>query len=158
MMGIEAVRDHFKRFDMDGRIMEFEQSSATVEQAAAAIGVVPVRIAKTISLRNGEGSILIVTAGDTKIDNKKFREEFGFKARMLAPDEVLQLTGHAIGGVCPFGLQNDLNVYLDLSMKRFTSVFPACGSTNSAIELTCDDLFVYSNAVKWVDVCKSIEA
>lgn len=157
-MGIEAVKEHFKRYEMDKQIMEFAQSSATVDQAASTIGVVPARIAKTISLRNNEGSLLIVAAGDTKIDNKKFRDEFGFKARMLAPDEVLQLTGHAIGGVCPFGLQNDLNVYLDISMKRFASVFPACGSTNSAIELTCDELFAYSNAIKWVDVCKSNES
>ena len=157
-MGIEAVREYFKKYEMDKHIMEFTQSSATVEQAAFAIGVVSARIAKTISLRNGEGSLLIVTAGDTKIDNKKFREEFGFKARMLAPNEVLQLTGHAIGGVCPFGLLNDLKVYLDESMKRFASVFPACGSTNSAIELTCEELFVYSNAVKWINVCKSIES
>lgn len=157
-MGIEAVREHLKKFEMDEHIMEFGQSSATVDQAAATIGVLPARIAKTISLRNDEGALLIVTAGDTKIDNKKFREEFGFKARMLAPDEVLELTGHAIGGVCPFGLQNALNVYLDSSMKRFSSVFPACGSTNSAIELTCEELFLYSNAVKWVDVCKFIES
>jgi len=157
-MGIEAVREYFKKYEMDKRIMEFTQSSATVEQAASAIGVVPARIAKTISLRNDEGSLLIVTAGDTKIDNKKFREEFAFKARMLAPNEVLQLTGHAIGGVCPFGLLNNLKVYLDESLKRFVSVFPACGSTNSAIELTCEELFVYSNAVKWVDVCKLIDS
>ena len=157
-MGIEAVREYFEKYEMDKHIMEFTQSSATVEQAASVIGVVPARIAKTISLRNDEGSLLIVTAGDTKIDNKKFRKEFGFKARMLAPNEVLQLTGHAIGGVCPFGLLNDLKVYLDESMKRFASVFPACGSTNSAIELTCEELFVYSNAVKWINVCKSIES
>ena len=153
-MGIEAVRDYFKKYEMDKHIMEFAQSSATVDEAASAIGVEPAQIAKTISLRSDEGSLLIVTAGDTKIDNRKFRDEFGFKARMLPPDEVLQLTGHAIGGVCPFGLSNDLKVYLDVSMKRFASVFPACGSTNSAIELTCEDLFIYSNAVKWVDVCK----
>ena len=156
-MGIEAVREYFKKYELDKRIMEFTKSSATVDQAASAIGVVPARIAKTISLRNDEGSLLIVTAGDTKIDNRKFRDEFGFKARMLPPDEVLQLTGHAIGGVCPFGLLNELNVYLDISMKRFESVFPACGSTNSAIELTCDELYQYSNAIKWVDVCKSNE-
>ena len=156
-MGIEAVREYFKKHELDKHILEFTKSSATVDQAASAIGVVPARIAKTISLRNDEGSLLIVTAGDTKIDNRKFRDEFGFKARMLPPDEVLQLTGHAIGGVCPFGLLNDLNVYLDVSMKRFESVFPACGSTNSAIELTCDELYQYSNAIKWVDVCKSNE-
>jgi len=157
-MGIENVREHFKRYEMDEHIMEFEQSSATVEQAASVIGVDPARIAKTISLRNEEDALLIVTAGDTRIDNKKFRAEFGFKARMLAPDEVLHMTGHAIGGVCPFGLKRELSVYLDESMKRFETVFPACGSTNSAIELTCDQLFTYSNTVRWVDVCKRIES
>ena len=157
-MGIEAVREHFKTYDIVEKIMEFDQSSATVEQAAATIGVEPARIAKTISLRSEEGALLIVAAGDTKIDNKKFREEFGFKARMLAPDDVLKMTGHAIGGVCPFGLKYDLDVYLDDSLKRFASVFPACGSTNSAIELTCEELSIFSNATKWVDVCKSNES
>ena len=157
-MGIANVKEFFKQYNMVENIMEFDQPSATVEQAANTIGVIPARIAKTISLRNNDGALLIVTAGDTKIDNKKFREEFGFKARMLSSDEVLQYTGHAIGGVCPFGLINDLDVYLDESMKRFESVFPACGSTNSAIELTCDEIEIYSKAVKWVDVCKKIEA
>jgi len=157
-MGIADVKEFFKQYNMAENIMEFDQSSATVEQAATTIGVTPARIAKTISLRNIDGALLIVSAGDTKIDNKKFRDEFGFKARMLSPDEVLQYTGHAIGGVCPFGLINDLEVYLDESMKRFESVFPACGSTNSAIELTCDEIETYSKAVKWVDVCKKTEA
>ena len=157
-MGIANVKEFFKQYNMVENIMEFDQPSATVEQAANTIGVISARIAKTISLRNNDGALLIVTAGDTKIDNKKFRDEFGFKARMLSPDEVLQYTGHAIGGVCPFGLINDLDVYLDESMKRFESVFPACGSTNSAIELTCDEIEIYSKAVKWVDVCKKIEA
>lgn len=135
--------------------MEFETSSATVELAAEAIGVIPARIAKTLSFRGDEEkAILIVAAGDAKIDNKKFRQTFGFKARMLNPDEVLEQTGHAIGGVCPFGLANDLDVYLDVSMKRFHTLFPACGSSNSAIELAIDELFQYSFAKGWVDVCK----
>lgn len=157
-MGIEAVKEHFKTYDIVEKIMEFDQSSATVEQAAATIGVEPARIAKTISMRSEEGALLIVAAGDTKIDNKKFREQFGFKARMLAPDDVLKMTGHAIGGVCPFGLANNLDVYLDESLKRFASVYPACGSTNSAIELTCEELFLYSSALRWIDVCKTIDA
>ena len=135
--------------------MEFETSSATVEQAAETIGVSPARIAKTLSFRGAEEkAILIVAAGDAKIDNKKFRHTFGFKARMLTPDEVLDQTGHMIGGVCPFGLKNDLEVYLDVSMKRFETLFPACGSSNSAIELAKEEIFQYSFAREWVDVCK----
>ncbi|PAV30838.1 EBSC protein [Virgibacillus profundi] len=158
-MSLEKVKSHFKQWNRDKDVMEFDSSSATVQQAADTIGVVPARIAKTLSFRGAsDKAILVVTAGDTKIDNKKFRHQFNFKARMLSPDEVLEQTGHAIGGVCPFGLANDLDVYLDISMKRFESLFPACGSTNSAIELTCDELFEYSYAKKWVDVCKGWEA
>lgn len=154
-MSLESVKAHFKQWDRDGDVMEFDTSSATVEQAAETIGVASARIAKTLSFRGSEEkAILIVAAGDAKIDNKKFRHQFGFKARMLSPDEVLEQTGHAIGGVCPFGLNNELEVYLDVSMQRFETVFPACGSTNSAIELTKDDLFQYSFAKEWIDVCK----
>ncbi|MGM9929517.1 MAG: YbaK/EbsC family protein [Bacillus sp. (in: firmicutes)] len=153
-MSLASVTEHFKQFNMENKIMEFDQSSATVEQAANAIGVQPARIAKTLSFRNDDSALLVVTAGDTKIDNKKFRDTFGMKARMLSPDEVLSFTGHAIGGVCPFGLEQNLNIYLDESLQRFETVFPACGSKNSAIELTCQQLFTYSNAIKWVDVCK----
>ncbi|WP_066305015.1 YbaK/EbsC family protein [Bacillus sp. FJAT-29814] len=154
-MSIESVREHFKQWDREQDIMEFEVSSATVELAAAAIGVEPARIAKTLSFRGeGETAILVVAAGDAKIDNKKFRHTFGMKARMLTADEVLEQTGHAIGGVCPFGLKNKLDVYLDVSMKRFETLFPACGSTNSAIELTCEEIALYSFAKDWVDVCK----
>jgi len=155
-MSLENVRVHLKKWNRDQDIKEFDTSSATVELAAQAIGVIPARIAKTISFRGDEEgtAILIVAAGDTKIDNKKFRLHFGFKARMLSPEEVLEQTGHAIGGVCPFGLINDLNVYMDVSLKRFTTVFPACGSSNSAIELTNDELWLYANAKEWVDVCK----
>lgn len=154
-MSIESVKVHFKQWNREKDVMEFDTSSATVEQAASTIGVLSARIAKTLSFRgDGEKAILVVAAGDTKIDNKKFRQTFGLKARMLSPDEVLEQTGHMIGGVCPFGLKNELDVYLDISMKRFETVFPACGSTNSAIELTTDKLFQYSFAKDWVDVCK----
>ncbi|WP_458413565.1 YbaK/EbsC family protein [Schinkia sp. CFF1] len=157
-MSIETVKAHFKKWNREGDVMEFDRSSATVEQAAETIGVIPARIAKTLSFRGeDEKAILIVAAGDAKIDNKKFRHTFGFKARMLTPDEVLEQTGHAIGGVCPFGLANDLAVYPDVSLKRFVTVFPACGSTNSAIELTIDELLQYSAAKEWVDVCKDWE-
>ncbi|RHW42022.1 YbaK/EbsC family protein [Neobacillus notoginsengisoli] len=155
-MSFESVKKHLKQWNRDQDIMEFDTSSATVELAAEAIGVIPARIAKTLSFRGeGDNAILIVAAGDAKVDNKKFRHTFGFKARMLSPDEVFEQTGHEIGGVCPFGLKNDLAVYLDESMKRFTSLFPACGSTNSAIEVTLDELATYSSAKGWVDVCKN---
>ncbi|MHC0036011.1 YbaK/EbsC family protein [Pseudoneobacillus sp. C159] len=154
-MSFESVKEHFKKWNREADMMEFETTSATVELAAEAIGVMPARIAKTLSFRGDEDkAILVVAAGDAKIDNKKFREEFGFKARMLSPEEVVEQTGHVVGGVCPFGLKNDLTVFLDVSMKRFETLFPACGSTNSAIELSCDEIYEYSFAVKWVDVCK----
>ena len=154
-MSLESVKAYFKQWERENDVLEFETSSATVDQAAETIGVIPARIAKTLSFRGeGEKAILIVAAGDAKIDNKKFRSEFGFKARMLSPEEVLEQTGHAIGGVCPFGLANDLDVFLDVSMKRFVTVFPACGSTNSAIELTLEELQQFSKAKTWIDVCK----
>ncbi len=154
-MSLESVKEHFRKWNREEDVMEFDSSSATVEQAAETIGVEAAQIAKTLSFRGeGENAILVVAAGDAKIDNKKFRQTFGFKARMLSPDEVLEQTGHRIGGVCPFGLARNLDVFLDISMKRFKTLFPACGSTNSAIELTCDELFTYSYAKEWVDVCK----
>lgn len=153
-MAIEAVREYFKQFGMEERVMEFETSSATVELAAQTVGVIPARIAKTLSFKIGDGCILIVTAGDAKIDNQKYKKKFETKAKMLTPEEVENMVGHAIGGVCPFGIKAGINVYLDESMKRFETVFPACGSGNSAIELSCDELFRYSNAVEWLDVCK----
>lgn len=157
-MSLESVKAHFKQWNREQDVMVFDTSSATVELAAETLGVIPARIAKTISFRGeGEKAILIVAAGDTKIDNKKFRQTLGFKPRMLNPDEVLEQTGHAIGGVCPFGLKNELDVYLDVSMKRFETLFPACGSTNSAIELTKDELAQFSNSKGWVDVCKGWE-
>lgn len=154
-MSLQSVREHFKKFNRDHDILKYEQISATVEQAANALNVLPAKIAKTLSFKNKEGeAFLVVTAGDAKIDNKKFREQFDIKAKMLNAEEVVEQTGHVVGGVCPFGLAKNLNVYLDISMKRFTTVFPACGSVNSAIELTCDELEQYSSAVQWVDVSK----
>jgi len=157
-MSIERVKEHFRKWNREKDIMEFETSSATVQDAANTIGVASARIAKTLSFRGKEdNAILVVAAGDAKIDNKKFKKMFGLKARMLSPEEVEEQTGHVIGGVCPFGLKNNLDVYLDVSMKRFETLFPACGSTNSAIELSNDELFEYSTAKDWVDVCKGWE-
>ena len=155
-MAIEKVRDYFRQFGMEDKIMEFDVSSATVDLAAIAVGVEGARICKTLSFKDGEdGCILIQTAGDTKIDNRKFKDTFGFKAKMLTPDEVIAFTGHAVGGVCAFGIENpNVKIYCDESMKRFETVFPACGSDNSAIKLTCDELYQYSKAIGWIDVCK----
>ncbi|MCX7694851.1 MAG: YbaK/EbsC family protein [Caloramator sp.] len=153
-MTIEKVREYFRKYNKDKDIMELNTSSATVELAAQALDVEPARIAKSLALRNGERVILIVTAGDAKIDNAKFKAEFGTKPKMLGIDEIFEYTGHEVGGVCPFALKNDIPVYLDISLKRFKTVFPACGSSNSAIELTCDELNEYSLNKKWVDVCK----
>ncbi len=159
-MAIETVREHFRKLGIEDRIMEFDVSSATVDLAAQAVGVEGARICKTLSFKDKDsGCILIQTAGDAKIDNRKFKNTFLQKARMLSPDEVLAFTGHAVGGVCAFGIKNtDVRVYCDVSLKRFTTVFPACGSSNSAIELTCDELFRYSQALDWIDVCKLPEA
>ena len=135
-------------------MQEFSVSSATVDLAALALGVDGARIAKTLSFKKGDSCILILAAGDARIDNRKFKEKFHMKAKMPSPDEVLELVGHPIGGVCPFGLHDGIDVYLDESLKRFTTVFPAVGSGNSAIELNLDELFKYSNAIEWIDVCK----
>ena len=155
-MSIEAVREHFKKLGIDHRIQEFEVSSATVELAAKAVGVEGARICKTLSFKDGDdGCILVQTAGDAKIDNRKFKDTFGHKAKMLSPDEVVAFTGHTIGGVYAFGINNQkVKTYCDISLKRFNTVFPACGSSNSAIEFTCDELFQYSQSIEWIDVCK----
>lgn len=156
-MSIEKVREYFKQFNKENDIIETVQSSATVELAALALGVAPARIAKTMSFKTHDSCILIVTAGDARIDNKKFKTHFGIKAKMLTPEEVLEYIGHAIGGVCPFGIKNSsVKVYCDISLKRFKTIFPACGSANSAIELTCDELEKYSQCSAWIDVCKLI--
>jgi prolyl-tRNA editing enzyme YbaK/EbsC (Cys-tRNA(Pro) deacylase) len=159
-MAIELVRSYLKQFGRDGDILELETSSATVALAAEALGVIPARIAKTLSFRTADGGVwLIVAAGDAKIDNPKYKAQFGTKASMLSPDEALAETGHAVGGICPFGIENpNVTVYLDVSLKRFKTVFPACGSSNSAIELNLDDLYTYSKALSWIDVCKGWEA
>ena len=155
-MAIEKVKDFFAAHGLADRVMEFSVSSATVELAAAAIGTEGARIAKSLTFRGADGKcVMIVTAGDTKIDNQKFKQTFGCKAKMLSADEVLAETGHAVGGVCPFALPSEgVSVYLDQSMKRFETVFPACGNANSAIELSLDDLFRLSGAMEWIDVCK----
>ncbi|KYZ77060.1 EBSC protein [Anaerosporomusa subterranea] len=154
-MAIDAVKDYFSQYGRANDVMEFDVSSATVELAAQALQVIPARIAKTLSFKNDHGCILVVTAGDAKVDNRKFKDQFGLKAKMLASDEVLEFTGHAVGGVCPFAIKNsEVMTYVDVSIKRFDTVFPACGSSNSAIELTCDELYQYSQGLMWVDVCK----
>ncbi|MDR2629356.1 MAG: YbaK/EbsC family protein [Spirochaetaceae bacterium] len=157
-MAIEQVQDYLKRWNRDKDIIEMAASTATVTDAAAALAVSPARIAKSISLKLGEKAIIIVTAGDMKLDNRKYKDRFGMKAKMLSPEEALEITGHAVGGVCPFGLPEGVDVFLDLSMQRFDTVFPACGSGNSAIELTLDELHEYSQNLGWVDVCKPINA
>lgn len=154
-MSIEVAKAYLKECGLDDRVLEFEQSSATVELAAEAAGVIPARICKTMSFKTAEGAILVCTAGDTRIDNRKFKDIFKTKAKMLSPEEVVEYTNHEIGGVCPFGITNpNAKVYSDISMKRFESVFPACGSSNSAIEMTPDELYKYSNSIEWIDVCK----
>lgn len=155
-MAIEKCREYFKKFNMEDKILEFEVSSATVELAAVAAGCEPARIAKTMSFKVDDKPILIVMAGDARIDNSKYKAQFHTKAKMLKPEEVIQLIGHAIGGVCPFGINDGVSVYLDESLRRFKTVFPACGSGNSAIELTISELEKYSNYVEWIDISKVI--
>jgi prolyl-tRNA editing enzyme YbaK/EbsC (Cys-tRNA(Pro) deacylase) len=134
-----------------------DASTATVAKAAEALGVAPARIAKSISLKYGGGAIVAVTAGDVKLDNHKYKDRFGVKAKMLSAEEALEMTGHAVGGVCPFALPEGVEVFLDVSMKRFPTMFPACGSGNSVIELTLEELEEYSQAREWIDVCKPID-
>lgn len=156
---IEKVKEYLKRFGMDGKIIELPVSSATVELAAKALSVEPCRIAKTLSFRAGDKVVLVVAAGDARIDNRKFKEFFGAKAKMLSADEAETLVGHAVGGVCPFAVNEGVGVYLDVSLKRFRTVFPACGSSNSAIELAPGELAEYaSNFMGWADVCKCAES
>lgn len=158
-MSVERVKAWLKQWDKDGEVREFAESSATVELAARAVGVIPARIAKTLSFQDGkEGCILVVTAGDGRINSGKFKAAFGLKSKMLSPEAALALTGYAVGGVCPFGHEDPkVAVYLDISLQRFSTVFPACGSGNSAVELTCDELFACSRANAWVDVCAGWE-
>lgn len=153
-MAIERVKTYFKQYGMEERIREFAVSSATVELAAAALSCEPARIAKTLSFMVDGKALLVVAAGDVKIDNHKYKEQFHTKAKMLAPEEAETLVGHAVGGVCPFAVNEGVEVYLDVSLKRFETVFPACGSSNSAIELTIPELEKYSGYAGWVDVGK----
>lgn len=153
-MAIEAVKAYFRQYGMEEKIREFDVSSATVELAAAALQCEPQRIAKTLSFLVAEQAVLVVAAGDAKVDNHKFKEQFATKARMLSPDQVEAMVGHAVGGVCPFAVKEGVAVYLDVSLQRFETVFPACGSANSAIELTIPELEKYSGYTGWVDVCK----
>lgn len=155
-MAIEKVREYFKTQGMEDRIQEFEVSSATVALAAQALGCDENRIAKTLSFHVGEKVVLIVAAGDAKIDNPKYKAFFSAKAKMLAFEEAEELIGHAVGGVCPFAVNEGVEVYLDESLKRFETVFPACGSSNSAIELTISELEQHSGFVSWIDVCKIV--
>ena len=153
-MSVERVREYLKQFGLEGRVREFDTSSATVELAAQAVGCIPARIAKTLSFQLAEGPILIVAAGDAKVDNGKFKGLFHTKAKMIPPDQVAQLVGHGVGGVCPFALPQGVQVYLDESLRRFETVFPAAGSSNSAVELTCAELERASGSSGWIDVCK----
>ena len=153
-MSIEKVRKYFSTLGIEDRILEFDVSSATVELAAKALNTEGKRIAKTLSFLVGERAVLVVAAGDAKIDNKKYKAFFHTKAKMLSPEQVTELIGHAVGGVCPFAVKSGVDVYLDESLRRFETVFPACGSSNSAVELTIPELEKYSGFKEWVDVCK----
>lgn len=153
-MAIEKVKAYFKEHGMEDRVRELDMSSATVELAAAALNCEPQRIAKTLSFMVDGHAVLVVTAGDARIDNAKYKAQFGAKAKMLSAEEAETLVGHAVGGVCPFAVNEGVDIYLDVSLKRFDTVFPACGSSNSAIELTIAELEEHSGYISWVDVCK----
>ena len=153
-MAIERVKAYFAAQGMEARVLEFETSSATVELAAQAVGCEPSRIAKSLTFKLDDSAVMIVAAGDARVDNKKYKAVFAQKAKMLTPDEAVSLVGHAVGGVCPFAVNVGVKVYLDESLRRFETVFPACGSANSAIELTIEELVTHSASLGWVDVCK----
>ena len=158
-MSIEAVRAHLANYGLDGRVIEFTVSSATVALAAEALGCDGAHIAKSLTFHGPSGTILLVAAGDARTDNAKFKAQFGLKAKMLTPDEVISATGHAVGGVCPFALpEQGVEVWLDVSLRRFETIYPACGTANSAIPLTCDELFQAADARGWVDVCRGWES
>ena len=157
-MSIERARAHLRKWNLEDRIQEFDVSSATVELAAAALNVEPARIAKTLSYLVDGGAVLVVAAGDIRVDNRKFKDAFHTKARMLTPEQASEMVGHAVGGVCPFGVNEGVKVYLDVSLKRFETVYPAAGSSNSAIELSIPELEAASGSIGWVDVAKEMEA
>ena len=154
-MSVQIVRDYLKQWNYEDKIQEFDESSATVELAAHAVGVIPVQIAKTLSFKVDDACVLIVAAGEAKIDNHKYKQYFHTKAKMLTPEEVIDFTGHAIGGVCPFAVDRSrVKVYLDVSMKRFDIMYPAAGSSSSAVKLTIPELETCSGYEEWIDVCK----
>lgn len=155
-MSLEKVKEYFKKYGIENRIQELEESSATVELAAKALGCTPEHIAKTLSFKAQEKPILIVVAGDAKIDNAKYKAKFNTKAKMLNVQEVEEMIGHKVGGVCPFAIKENVKVYLDISLKRFEFVYPAAGSGNSAIKLSIEELEKYSNYSEWVDVTKLV--
>ncbi len=157
-MSVERAKKHLEKWNLSHKVRQFEASSATVDLAANALECKPQRIAKTLSFKGTNGIILVVTAGDAKVDSAKFKARFGTKAKMLDPLTVEPLVGHDIGGVCPFGVNQGVGVYLDISLKRFATVFPACGDGNSAIELTPQELAQCSESIGWVDVCKGWNA
>jgi len=156
-MSLESVKKDLKKYNKDKDIIILEDTSATVELAALALNTSPSSIAKTLAFKKENGAMVIVMAGDARIDNAKFKQEFHYKAKMLSPDETYSYTSHKIGGVCPFGLNDGVEVYLDESLKSHDIIYPACGSSNSAIKLTIEELEEYSNYLKWVDVCKNSE-
>ena len=155
-MSIEKVREYLKKYGLDNKIMEFDVSSATVKEAAIALNCKEQEIAKTLSFIVNDRPVLIVTAGDSKVDNSKFKTKFNVKAKMIPFDDVERLVGYAVGGVCPFGVNEDVDVFLDESLKRFDTVYPACGSSNSAIKLSIEELEKASNYKEWIDVCKIV--
>jgi len=157
-MSIERARAHLRKYNLEDRIQEFEVSSATVELAAKALNVEGARIAKTLSYLVDGGAVLVVAAGDIRVDNRKFKDAFHTKAKMLTPDQASEMIGHAVGGVCPFGVNEGVKVYLDVSLKRFETVFPAVGTSSSAIELSIPELEAASGSIGWVDVAKEVEA
>lgn len=156
MMSFIKAKEHIKKYGLEDRIMEFSKSSATVKEAAEAVGTTEAEIAKTLSFLVNDKAILIVTEGDQKIDNSKYKQEFHTKVKMLTFNQVEELIGHQVGGVCPFGIKEGITVYLDESLKRFEIIYPACGSSNSAVKLTIPELEKTSNYDKWINVCKSI--
>ncbi|MCI8472080.1 MAG: YbaK/EbsC family protein [Clostridiales bacterium] len=156
-MSFAKAKEHLMQYGLDSRIMEFSVSSATVKEAANAIGCEEEEIAKTLSFLMNDQPVCIVAAGNCKIDNSKFKAEFHVKAKMIPFDSVEMLIGHAAGGVCPFAVNENVTIYLDISLKKFKTIYPACGSSNSAVKLTVDELELASDYVKWVDVCKNMQ-
>ena len=154
-MSVAEVKEYLAAYGLSQKVQELDVSSATVELAAQALNCEPCRIAKSLALLTPDGPVLVVAAGDAKIDNPRYKAQFNAKAKMLSPEDTLTLIGHAVGGVCPFAVRDEVRVYLDESLRRFDTVFPACGSSNSAIELTLEELERASQALGWVDVCKA---